>query len=294
MRKKIIGNLLLLLSAMIWGSAFVAQSVGMEYIGPLTFNASRSLLGGITLLPVVFLLSRQKKPSPQTRKATWQGGLLCGAVLFFASTLQQVGIQYTTVGKASFITTLYIIIVPVLGLLFKKRVPFLVWVAVAFSTIGLYLLCIQENFTIDKGDQLILGCAFLFSIHILVIDRFAGKADAIAMSCIQFFVAGVLSSLCALLFETVSISALRSTWVTIAYAGILSSGVAYTLQVVAQKDTDPTVASLLLSLESIFGALSAILFLGESFTLKEGVGMLCMLCGVILAQLPPSGMKEKA
>lgn len=287
MKKKLIGNLLLLLTAIIWGSAFVAQRVGMEHIGPFTFNAVRSLLGGLVLLPVIYAMNRKRKPkSKEMARNTRVGGLFCGLVLFAASSLQQVGMQYTTVGKASFITALYIVLVPILALLLHKRPRPLTWLAVALSAMGLYLLCIREGFTIGTGDALILCCALLFSVHILVIDRYSPHADCIQMSSIQFFITGILCTVCMFLFENPTLSSIQMAWLSIAYAGIFSSGVAYTLQIVAQKNTDPTVASLLLSMESVFGALAGWIILGESFSVKEALGMALMLCAIILAQLP--------
>lgn len=293
MKKKLIGNALLLLTAFIWGSAFVAQSIGMEHIGPFTFNALRSLLGSLVLMPVILVRNRKKRTtkSKQTNLSTLKGGIICGIILFFASSLQQIGIQYTTVGKASFITALYIVLVPIFSLFIKKRPSPLTWIAVVLSAIGLYMLCIRDGFSIGKGDALILGCAFLFTFHILVIDYFIPYADSIQMSCIQFILAGILGALCMFIFETPTIANIQIAWVSIAYAGILSCGVAYTLQIVAQKDTDPTVASLLLSLESVFGALAGWLVLGESFTIKESIGMALMLCAIVLAQLPVRDIK---
>ena len=190
-------SLMLLLTAAIWGVAFVAQSVGMDYIGPFTFNAIRSLVGGLVLIPCIWLLNR-KKPAAQedtpaqSDRTLFIGGICCGVALAVASSLQQMGIQYTSVGKAGFITALYIVIVPLLGLLFKRRVSGLIWVAVVIAVGGMYLLCITEGFSVGKGDLLVMASAFCFSAHILIIDYFSPKADGVKMSCIQFLVCGLL------------------------------------------------------------------------------------------------------
>lgn len=281
------GNLLLLLTALVWGTAFVAQSVGMDFVGPFTFNGIRSVLAGIVLIPVA-LLARRGKPAltPQGRKNTWLGGLCCGVALFAGSSFQQIGIQYTTAGKAGFITALYIVLVPLFGLSLGKRVRALVWVAVGMAVAGLYLLCVREGFTIERGDLYVLCCAVMFAVHILVIDYFSPRADCIAMSCIQFFVSGAIGCAAMLLFETPEIGAILSCWLPILYAGILSGGVGYTLQIVAQKDTNPTVASLLMSLESVFAALAGWALLGEMFTPRELLGCVLTFGGSVLAQLP--------
>ena len=246
-------SLMLLLTAAVWGVAFVAQSVGMDYIGPFTFNSIRSLIGGLVLIPCIWFLNREKseaekKTEPQNRKKLIVGGICCGVALAVASSLQQMGIQYTSVGKAGFITALYIVIVPLLGLLFKKRVSSLVWIAVVVAVGGMYLLCITEGFSIGKGDLLVMACAFCFSVHILIIDYFSPKVDGVKMSCIQFLVCGLLCAVPMLLMERPSLSQIWSAWVPLLYAGVLSCGVGYTLQIVGQRHIDPTIASLILSL----------------------------------------------
>ena len=188
-RASVKNSLLLLLTATIWGVAFVAQSVGMDYIEPFTFNCIRSILGGITLLPVIFLGKGKSEPPSRTLLA---GGICCGILLFAASNFQQFGIQYTTVGKAGFITACYIILVPIMGIFLKKKCTPLIWLSVLFALAGLYLLCITEGFSLGKGDVLVLICSFLFALHILVIDYFSPKTDGVKMSCIQFFVCGIL------------------------------------------------------------------------------------------------------
>lgn len=289
MNKKVMSNLMLLVTAVIWGSAFVAQSIGMDFIGPFTFNAARNIIAGLALLPVLWLMRRRGSPTPvgKARQQTWIGGVCCGIVLFIASSFQQFGLVEADAGKAGFITALYIVIVPICGLFFKKHVRPLVWLAVAIAAGGLYLLCVKPGqFHIARGDLLVLCCAFLFSAHILVIDHFSPRADAVAMSCIQFFVAGALALVFTFAVEKPTFSALLACWGPILYAGILSSGVGYTLQIVAQKNTNPTVASLLMSLESVFAAIAGWLILGESFTGREFTGALLMFAAIVLAQLP--------
>ena len=286
--KRFYGNLMLILTALIWGSSFVAQSVGMDYIGPFTFNAIRCIIGGIVLIPIIFIIDKVKKES-QTKDNNKQlilGGILCGIALFTGSTFQQFGISFTSVGKAGFITALYIVLVPLLGIVFKKKVSLKIWLSVLISMIGLYLLCITENFSIGKGDLLVLFCAFFFAIHILLIDYFSPKVNGVKMSCIQFFVAGIISVLPMAFFENPTINSILSAWAPILYAGVLFCGVAYTLQIVAQKNTDPTVASLLLSLESVFAVISGWFILSESLSFKELTGCALVFIAIILAQLP--------
>lgn len=290
MSKKMQGNIMLLITAMIWGSAFVAQSKGMEFIGPFTFNVLRNFVGGIVLLPVIAIFSRGKKHSvdekKQIDKNTLVGGIFCGLVLFVASSFQQYGLVHTTAGKAGFITALYIIIVPLLGLFMGKKVPKIVWGCVALAILGFWLLCIKEGFSVGLGDLMVLICAFFYSTHIVTIDHFSPKADCVKMSCIQFWVAGFVSLIPMLLFEEPRFDAIMDAKWTVLYAGVLSSGVAYTFQIIAQKHTEPTVATLLMSLESVFAALSGWLILHESMMPKELLGCVLVFIAVIFAQIP--------
>lgn len=294
-------SLLLLLTAAIWGVAFVAQSVGMEYVEPFTFNCTRSLIGGLVLIPCIWFLNRgkteKKDVSPEQKKADRKvlvtGGTLCGICLFAASNFQQFGIRYTTVGKAGFITACYIVIVPVIGIFLKKKCSRLIWLSVALALAGLYLLCITESFSIGKGDFLVLICALLFSLHILIIDHFSPLTDGVKMSCIQFFVCGILSGIAMLLTETPSLEKILSAWLPILYAGVLSCGVAYTLQIVGQKDMNPTVASLILSLESCISVLAGWLILGQQLKGRELLGCLAMFAAIILAQIPEKNSKNR-
>ena len=286
-------SLMLLLAATIWGVAFVAQSIGMEYVGAFTFNSVRSLIGAAVLLPVIWLFNRNRSDSVQTaeeKKASSKilitGGICCGILLCLATNFQQFGIKYTTVGKAGFITACYIVIVPILGIFLKKKCSHFIWAAVLLALCGLYLLCIKDGFSIGKGDILVLICAFLFSLHILTIDYFSPKTDGVKLSCIQFLVSGILSGIPALILEDPSLSSILTAWLPILYAGALSSGVAYTLQIIGQKDMNPTVASLILSLESCISVLAGWLILGQKLSSRELFGCLIMFGAIILAQLP--------
>lgn len=293
-KEKIRNSILLLLTAIIWGTAFVAQSVGMDYIGPFTFNAARFLIGGTVLIPLIIyrskknpILSKQSaEEKRKNRKTVWIGGICCGIALCGASLLQQMGIQHTTVGKAGFITTLYIIIVPLVELLFGKKIAKKIWVGAVMAVIGLYLLCINENFSIGKGDFLVLICAVLFAVHILVIDHFAPKADGVCLSAVQFFISGTVSAIGAILFENPNVSTMLEAVVPILYAGVMSCGVAYTLQVIGQKDMNPTVASMILSLESVISVLAGWVILGQALSMKEIIGCVIVFMAVILVQLP--------
>ena len=292
-------SLLLLLTAFIWGVAFVAQSVGGEAVGCFTFNGVRSLIGAVVLLPVIYFLDVQKKKELGEEKFLEQkgdkktlllGGICCGVMLCIASNFQQFGISFTTVGKAGFITAMYILIVPILGLFMKKKVGIKVWLGVVLATIGLYMLCMtSESFSLSKGDFLVLICAGFFSLHILIIDYFSPKVDGVRMSCIQFFVCGVISTAIAFIFENPSFSSILSGWLPILYAGVLSCGVAYTLQIVGQKNMDPTVASLILSLESVFSVLAGWVILHQTLSVRELFGCVLMFLAIILAQLPEKG-----
>ena len=288
---------LLLLTAFIWGVAFVAQSVGMDYVGPLTFNASRFIIGAIFLIPCITFLDKLKEKenqaacknipaAPQNKKVLITGGICCGIAIAAASTLQQYGIAYTTVGKAGFITALYIVIVPILGIFLKRKPRLIIWFSVLLALVGLYFLCMTDSLSFSKGDTLVLLCAFVFSLHIMIIDHFSPMVDGVRMSCIQFAVAGVLCGIPALIFEHPTFSSLIAAWAPILYAGILSCGVAYTLQIVAQKNYDPTVASLLLSLESVFSVLAGWVILHQALSPREIFGCVLVFIAIILVQLP--------
>lgn len=297
MKKKQLGNsLLLLLAAVIWGSAFVAQSVGMDYVDPFTFTFARSIIGGFVLIPCIIFLKKWKaKKEPGfveqreqiVTKTELIGGICCGTALCVASNLQQVGIVSTTVGKSGFITALYVVIVPILGIFLNKKVPKIIWFCVALSVVGLYLLCMSgESLSLGFGDFLTIICAIVFSFHILIIDYFSPKGDGVVISCIQFFTCGVLSAILMIVFESPSLANIWAAIGPILYAGVLSSGVAYTLQVVAQKNVNPTVASLILCLESVVSAIAGWLILNQTLSAKELFGCCLMFAAIVLAQIP--------
>ncbi len=290
--------LMLLLTATIWGVAFVAQSVGMDYVGPFTFNGVRSLIGGAVLIPVLLWSNRRGKNAagkPLWRdKTLWTGGALCGVVLFLASSAQQIGLVSTSAGKAGFITAFYIVLVPVFGLYLGRRCAPVIWLSVAMALVGLYLLCINESFAIAPGDLWVLLCAALFAVHILVIDHYAPKTNGVAMSCIQFFVCGALSMGMMLFTEQPTAAGLAGAAVPILYAGVLSCGVAYTLQILGQKDMNPTVASLILSLESCISVLAGWLILGQALRARELIGCVILFAAILLAQLPAGNKSRDA
>ena len=267
-------SLILILTAMIWGAAFVAQSVGMDHLGRLS--------------------RRTPDKSPAARRTLLKGGVLCGLALGVAATAQQFGVKYTTVGKAGFITALYIVMVPLLGMLVGRKPAGRIWGSVVLAVAGLYLLCMEGSLRLGLGDLLVLGCSVLFAVHILIIDRFSPLVDGVRLSCIQFFVAAAVSAVGMLLFEQPSWSALTAAWAPVLYAGVLSSGVGYTLQVVGQKGMDPTVASLLLSLESVFSVLAGWVLLHQSMNLRELAGCALMFGGILLAQLPAKRTETSA
>ncbi len=298
-RQEIAGILCLGLTALIWGTAFVAQKSGLDYLGPFTFNGVRSLIGGLALLPSIVLIDiiNGQRPSllgscgsGERRLALIKGGVYCGIILGIASSLQQYGIKYTSVGKAGFITTLYIIIVPLLGVFFRRKVGIVMWFCSVLAIFGMYLLCFRGGGSLNVGDGLVFLCSIVFSLHILVVDRFAPHADGVRMSCIQFWVAGVIAMGCALLFEKVVWRDLLNAKWPLLYAGVMSCGVAYTLQIVGQKSVHPVVASLLMSLESVFAALSGWVILHEKLSGTELLGCAIIFIAVIIAQLP---VKEK-
>lgn len=293
MRRK--NAFMLFLTAFIWGTAFVAQSVGMDYLGPFGFNGIRSLIGGVALLPCIYILGKINKNSNEKGdvKTMAAGGICCGLALFAASSMQQIGIQYTTAGKAGFITAFYIVLVPVFGIFLGKKTGWKIWLAVALALAGLYFLCITESFSVGRGDIYVFIGALLFTVHILVIDYFAPRTDGVKMSCIQFFVAGILSMFPMAAFETTTVEGIMRSWGPLLYAGVLSCGVAYTLQIIGQKNMNPTVASLILSLESCISVLAGWATLGEQLSVREGVGCILMFAAIVLAQIPEKQSKNR-
>ncbi len=298
MKKTELGSAaLLFLAAFIWGVAFVAQSVGMDYVGPFTFNGCRFLIGGLVLTPFAMVrkMRYEKGDAFQSlsadeqkkyRQTTLTGGLCCGIAICIASSFQQAGIQYTSVGKAGFITALYIVLVPISGIFMKKKVTPVIWTGVVLAAIGFYFLCITESFSINYGDMLLFACAICFTFHILIIDYFAPKADGVALSCIQFWFSGIVCMGVALMRESPNASAVFQAAVPILYAGVMSCGVAYTLQILGQKNMKPAVASLILSLESVISVLAGWVILHEVLTKRQFLGCALVFAAVILAQLP--------
>ena len=288
------GNLILLLTALIWGCAFVAQSVSMDYIGPFTFQCIRSLMGSAILVPVFLFIDNRKikngtyrAPTATQNKIQVIAGILCGIIMTIAGNLQQIGIQYTTAGKAGFITAIYILIVPILGIFTKKKVSPRLWGCVGLALMGLYLLSVTEGFSeINKGDIYVLLCAVAFAFHILAVDYFVDKVDGVRLSSMQFFICGTLSGVLMLIFETPSIENILLAALPILYAGILSCGVAYTLQIIGQKYTNPTMASMIMSLESVFAVLGGMIMLHEMLTIRETIGCLLMFIAILIQQLP--------
>lgn len=300
--RKIRNTVLLLITAIIWGTAFVAQSEGGKDVGPFTFNGIRSVIGGIVLLPVIILMDKTgrsvKKPvTMKDKKKLTTGGILCGVILFLGSSLQQLGLYMgTTAGKAGFLTACYILIVPILGIFLKKKCGINVWCGVVLTVIGLYLLCMTEEISFKLCDVVTLSCALVFSLHILVVDYYSPLVDGVRMSCIQFFTCGILCSIPMFFVEmkhsSEGLMALASdltsleAWIPILYAGILSCGVGYTLQIIGQEGLNPTIASLLMSLESVFAVIAGWLILEQKLTPKEMLGCVVMFIAIVIAQLP--------
>ncbi len=300
--RKMLGNLLLLLTAMIWGTAFVGQRVGMDSIEPVTFNAARMWLAAAAIGLVAVLTgkksdSQDKKPvsgrtdprdkAQERRKNTIIGGICCGSFLTAASLFQQMGVVYTTAGKAGFITAMYMLLVPIINFVFfKKKNTWLVWTGVLVGVLGMYLLCITDGFSLTYGDTLVCICALLFSGHILCCDHFVQLGNPIRISAIQFAAAAVISTIAAFLAEEPSWQKIISAAIPILYCGIVSGGIGYTLQMVAQRYTDPTIASLLMSLESVFAVIAGALLLGERMTARELAGCVIMFAAIVLVQIP--------
>lgn len=291
--KKWLGSGMLLLTAMIWGVAFVAQSVGMDYVEPFTFNFARYIIGGVVLLPFL-KLGNTDEPKENTEDKTKKkqrlrrsviGGIGCGVLLFCASMLQQFGIMYTNVvGKAGFITALYIILVPVLGIFFRKKTKPLLWICVGISVIGLYLLCVSDGYRLELADILLLACALFFAFHIIFIDYISPNTNGVLVSCVQFFVSGLFCMVAMFLFESPSFAGMLKAYIPILYTGVLSCGVAYTFQILGQKYVEPTKASLILCLESVVAVLAGWLLLQQALSIRELLGCIIMFVAIIMAQ----------
>ncbi|MCI7020503.1 MAG: DMT family transporter [Clostridiales bacterium] len=299
MKKQIKGSLYLLLATTIWGFAFIAQSVGMDRIGPFTFQAVRCALAVLFLIPCSFLMelrscSVRESAEKWKNPTLWKVGIICGCALFVAASLQQVGLVYTDAGKAGFLTAMYIVWVPVLGMFLGQKPPFTIVFSVGMAVVGLYLLSCMGVTQVNKGDLLLCGCALAFAVQITCIDRLAGNLDGLRLNCVQALVVTVLSIPFMLLTETVSWGDVLACWKPLCFAGILSMGVAYTMQVNGQKSLEPTTASLIMSLESVFAVLGGWWLLGETMTLWETTGCVLVFAAVILSQLPASLFRKKA
>jgi len=287
---KLRANLLLLLAAAIWGLAFVTQRIGMEYVGPFTFTGMRFALGCLTLLPLLLFNKRHSPPDPVagTDKPanSWRVGLLAGSLMYIAASLQQIGLIYTTAGKAAFITGMYIILVPIAGIFLKHRISAVAWCGSVVALAGLYLLCVKQGFAIAYGDMLVLISAFFWTAHLLLIDRFTRRIDTLMLAFSQFATCAALSLATALCFETITLSALSQAWITILYGGVCSVGIAYTLQFVGQKHASPVHTALILSLETVFAAVGGYFILHELLGWRELIGCMLILGGMLLSQLP--------
>lgn len=305
MNRQMKGNIMLMITAIIWGTAFVAQKSGMDQVSPIAFNGIRTLVGALSLIPVILIMGRGRKGETKVKapfdKTLLIGGICCGLALCAAGNVQQVGLYYTSVSHTGFITALYVVIVPLMELFIHKKVTPIMWCCVAASAIGLYLLCIPSSGfgSINIGDVIVFICAICFAIHILVIDHFSPKVDGVKLSCIQFFVAGIVSLIVmpfvdpALGFDLPSVSDVCASWFTILYAGVMSCGIAYTFQVLGQKDTDPTIASMILCLESVFALIAGMIILGEMMSLRETIGCIIMFAAIIVANLPGSTAQKE-
>lgn len=288
-KNTLLGSSFLLLGTVIWGFSFIAQRVGMEQLGPFAFQSIRCLLAVLVLLPVSLAADRgnwrasvKKWQDPRL----WRVGLICGCALFAAATLQQLGLLYTDAGKAGFLTAMYIVLVPIIGLFRRKKPSRTALFSVALAVAGLYLLSCMGASGINRGDVLLLGCALAFSVQINCIDALAGSLDGIRLNCIQCLVVAVLSAPFCLALETVRLEDILACWLPLAYAGILSMGVAYTLQILGQQRLEPTAASLIMSLESVFAALGGWLILHETMTAWETLGCGLVFIAVVVSQLP--------
>ena len=292
MSKKLKGTLSLLFATAIWGSTFVAQSVGVEKIGPFTFLAGRCILAVAVLLPFLYLRNKSNFLSILKDKRLWKVGVICGTALFVATALQQLGLIYTSAGKSGFITAMYIVLVPIFGLFLKKKPPVSVMFSVLIAATGLYFLSGSGFTSVNIGDALTLGCAAAFAVQILLLDRYAGDLDCVALNMVQALVCAVISAVMTAFTETVIISDIADCWLPLAYAGVLSMGVAYTLQIIGQKHLDPSTASVLMSFESVFAAISGWLILHERLSATEIVGCALVFAAVLVPQIPFQKLKK--
>lgn len=278
-------NVLLLLAAAIWGFAFVAQRVGMEHMGPFTFNGIRFILGSMSLLPLIFYFRKKPQKTGAVMTGALLPGIVAGLILFTAASLQQIGLIYTTAGKAAFVTCLYIVFVPIFGIFLNQHVNKIIWLSSLLALTGLYLLCVKESFTIGYGDLLQLIGALFWTMHILLIDRYAERVDVLRLSFFQFVTCGILSMATALWQETITIAGLTGGVIPILYGSFFSVGIAYTLQVIGQKYSPPAQAAIILSMETVFATIGGFWLLDERLGLLELIGCALMLSGMLLTQL---------
>ncbi len=291
MSKQLKGSLSIILATVIWGSTFVAQSVGVDHVGPFAFLSLRCFLAVFALLLVLFLRRRKDFLKILCDPRLWKAGIPCGIALFAATALQQIGLIYTTAGKGGFITTMYIILVPIFGLFLKQKPPKTVGISVVIAAVGLYLISGAGFTAINIGDVLMLLCAVAFAVQILIMDHVAGELNSMALNMSQALVCAVISGVCALFFDTTTWQGILDCWFPLCWAGIMSMGIAYTLQIVGQKAIEPTTASLLMSFESVFAAISGALLLNESFSLTEGIGCVLVFAAIMLTQIPIKSKK---
>lgn len=292
------GTVFLLLAAIIWGYALVAQKAGADNLGPLTFSAIRCTLGSLSLVPLFIFLDKKKTPEQKAAedngKTLLQGGLICGVIVLTCTLLQQIGIAHTSVGKSSFITALYIVFVPVAGIFLRRKVELRVWIAVVIAVIGFYLMCMTEGFSaINKGDLMMLMSAFCYAAHIYAVDYFADKIDSVKFSSMQYLFTGIVCSVLAFFLEDASLADVKAATIPLLYAGICSCGMGCTFQVIGQKYVSPAKTSLLLSSETIFAMTAGMIFFGEFFTVKEYVGCALIFSAIILSQITFSGKNTK-
>lgn len=286
--KRFKAALMLILAALVWGAAMSFQSEGMDYVGPLTFQAVRFMMGGTVLLPLVLLLGKKDPGEGKegySPKGVFFGGAVCGIFLMIACTLQQYGIVYTTVGKAGFLTSLYIIVIPILGIFLKRKTGINVWVGVILACIGMYLLCMKESLALSVGDTLVFICAFVFAFQIMAIDKYVTMYNGLKLSCIQFYVCGILSMILMFIFEKPEMGAILKAYIPLLYTSVCSCGIGYTFQTLAQKDLQPAFASIIMSLESVFAAMFGWILLGQKMSGREIAGSCLMFAAIIIVQL---------
>ncbi len=290
------GSGLLLITSLVWGLGFIAQKLGMDHMQPFMFTGVRNYMGALALLPIIYFTGKRAKKFGKPNgdlKTTVIAGIVCGVCLFIASNLQQIGIQYTTAGKTGFITAMYIVLVPIIGFFLGKRIRAIIVFSLVVAVVGLYFLCITDGFYLSKGDTFVLLCALCFSIHIIAVDHFVGRSNPVALSCIQFAVSGTLSTILSLFTETTTMEDIYLCMPALLYAGVVSSGVGYTLQIVGQQKVPPAIASLIMSFESVFSVIFGAVILKDIMTTREIIGCILVFSAVILSQLPEDMFSKK-